>query len=290
MKRHAIETLLHYVQIYGPYVRLSFQFEIGKTEKLYDSLSPSDRQHFNFDISRIDWRHYLQEIHIPGIKRHFLELGDESGRQRINEPTPEQIDELPADSASAEREFSAEDESEEQPGQGSQPLESQTMVDLVAQQAESIPDKIALQMKRNREWVRYSYRQLYEMSRQVAFTLWERGYRKGDRVILFAENQPEWGIAYLAAVQIGVIVVPIDPQTAEDELFALADYTEARAVLTSEGCVARLRNVQTKPSVESGPLAFLDINRFCQPFEYEQVETVFPRGRNFLSSLIISPM
>ena len=272
VKRNAIETLLHYVQIYSPYVRLSFQFEIGKTEELYRSLSPSDQQLFNFDISRIDWRDYLQEVHIPGIKRHFLKLGDESGRQRISEPTPEQIDELPADSSSTEGEFG-----DEQPiDESSKPLKDQTMIDLVAQQAESIPDKIALQMKRNGEWVRYSYRQLYEVSRQVAFVLWERGYRKGDRVILFAENQPEWGIAYLAAVQIGVVVAPIDPQTAEGEIFALAEYTEAKGILTSEAGVARLHNAQTKLGAEAESLEFLDINRFCQPFGSEQAEHSVP--------------
>ena len=277
VKRNAIETLLHYVQIYGPYVRLSFKFEIGKTEALYDSLSPADKQQFNFDISRIDWRYYLQEVHIPGIKRHFLKLGDESGSQRISEPTPEQIDELPPDTSSSEEEFGARQESEEQSIDGSsKAIESQTMIDLVAQQAESIPDKIALEMKRGGEWVRYSYSQLYEMSRQVAFTLWERGYRKGDRVILFAENQPEWGIAYLAAVQIGVIVVPIDPQTAEEEIFALAEYTEAKAVLTSEACIARLQSTEIKPNRESVSLDFLNINRFCQPFEWGQVETSVP--------------
>ena len=280
VKKNAIETLIHYVQIYGPYVRLSFEFEIGKTEQLYRSLSPSDQQHFDFDISRIDWRHYLQEIHIPGIKRHFLKLGDESGRQRINEPTPEQIDELPTGSSSSEEELRAHDEQSinessklSRRDRDSKQLEDQTMIDLVAQQAESIPDKIALQMKRNREWVRYSYRQLYEVSRQVAFALWERGYRKGDRVILFAENQPEWGIAYLAAVQIGVIVVPIDPQTAEGEIFALAKYTEAKAILTSEACVPRLHSARIKPSAESASLEFLNINRFCQPFECGQTET-----------------
>ena len=284
VKKNAIETLLHYAQIYGPYVRLSFEFEIGKTEALYDSLSPADQQHFNFDISRIDWRYYLQEIHIPGIKRHFLKLGDESESQRISEPTPTQIDGLPrrdrdskqpVDASSPGEEFG---ESGEQPiNESAKPIEHQTMIDLVAQQAASIPDKIALQMKRNGEWARYSYRQLYETSRQVAFALWERGYRKGDRAILFAENQPEWGIAYLAAVQIGVIVVPIDPQTAEEEIFALAEYTEAKAILTSEACVARLHRAQIKPDPDkSRSLAFLNINRFCQPFGCEGAETAIP--------------
>ncbi len=290
VKKNAIETLLHYVQIYGPYVRLSFEFEIGKTEQLYHSLSPSDQQHFNFDISRIDWWHYLQEIHIPGIKRHFLKLGDESGSQRISEPTPDQIDELPADSSKTPRtdeHWKGENEKtgKRENGKTSTNLyksprmdsrDSRTMIDLVTQQAESIPDKIALQMKRGGEWVRYSYRELYEVSRQVAFALWERGYRKGDRVILFAENQPEWGIAYLAAVQIGIIVVPIDPQTAEEEIFALAEYTEAKAILTSETCVARLHNIQIKPNAESASLKFLNINRFCQPFECGQTETAVP--------------
>ena len=272
VKQNAIETLLHYVQIYGPYVRLSFEFEIGKTEALYDSLSPADQQQFNFDMSRIDWRRYFQEVHIPGIKRHFLKLGDDSGSQRISEPTPTQIDELPAD-ASSEEEFSAHKESEEQPIDGSsKPIEDQTMIDLVARQAELIPDKIALQMKRDGEWVRYSYSQLYEVSRQVAFTLWERGYRTGDRAILFAENQPEWGIAYLAAVQIGVIVVPIDPQTAVEEVFALAKYTEAKAILASEVCAARLQNPQIQSNTDSASLDFLNINRFCQPFEWGQTE------------------
>lgn len=278
VKKNAIETLLHYVQIYGPYVRLSFEFEIGKTEALYDSLSPADQQQFNFDMSRIDWRRYFQEVHIPGIKRHFLKLGDDSGSQRISEPTPNQIDESPAEAPSSAAEFRAHKESGEQLiNESAKPIEHQTMIDLVAQQAESIPDKIALQMKRNREWVRYSYRQLYEVSRQVAFTLWEHGYRKGDRVILFAENQPEWGIAYLAAVQIGVIVVPIDPQTAEDELFALARYTESKAILTSEACVARLHGPAIKPSPDkSGSPEFLNINDFCQPFASEQAETSVP--------------
>ena len=277
VKKNAIETLLHYVQIYGPYVRLSFEFEIGKTEALYNSLSPADQQQFNFDMSRIDWRRYFQEVHIPGIKRHFLKLGDDSGSQRISEPTPDRIDELPADASSSEEEFGIHKESGEQPIKASsKPIERQTMIDLVARQAESIPDKIALQMKRGSEWVRYSYRQLYEVSRQVAFVLSERGYREGDRVILFSENQPEWGVAYLAAVQIGVIVVPIDPQTAEEEIFALAEYTESKAVLASEACVTRLQSTPIKPSAESASPEFLNINSFCQPFEFGQTETSVP--------------
>jgi hypothetical protein len=43
---------------------------------LYEALSPTEQQRFNFDVSQIHWQQYFQEIHIPGIKRHVLKLED----------------------------------------------------------------------------------------------------------------------------------------------------------------------------------------------------------------------
>ena len=72
--QNAIEGLQNYIRLYGTYTRLSFEFETGKTEALFHSLDPSDQRRFNFDVSRFGWRHYLQNVHIPGIKRHILKL------------------------------------------------------------------------------------------------------------------------------------------------------------------------------------------------------------------------
>ncbi|MBI1929152.1 AMP-binding protein, partial [Candidatus Poribacteria bacterium] len=279
--QHAIEGLQYYIQIYGPYTRLNFEFETGKTHQLYRSLSAADQRCFNFDTSRIDWNHYLQQVHIPGIKRYVLKLGDEESRKRGGEEAREQGSEGASrltPHASHNR-LSAIDNPQ---------LEYPTIIDLVAQRAASIPNKTALQMKRGGEWVRYSYRQLYDRSRQIAFSLWNRGYRKGERFILCAENQPEWGIAYLAAVQIGIIIVPVDWQTPERELFALARFTEAKAILTTATLYKRLQNPQpstqsdrggrTQSSDTDGPPAFLNINCFCQPFESGQTMTVGDEG------------
>ncbi|MBT3602708.1 MAG: hypothetical protein HN521_06530, partial [Candidatus Latescibacteria bacterium] len=35
-----------------------------------------DREIFNCDVSRIDWPTYIQDIHIPGLKRHVLKLDE----------------------------------------------------------------------------------------------------------------------------------------------------------------------------------------------------------------------
>src|SRR5262249_31406097 len=60
------------------------------------------------------------------------------------------------------------------------------------------------------------------------------GLHKGDRVLLYAENQPEWGIAYLAVVSLGAVVVPVDRQLGDTEILATARFVEAKAILASE--------------------------------------------------------
>ena len=60
---------------------------------------------------------------------------------------------------------------------------------------------------------------------------------KNDRVVLVSENQPEWCIAYLAVVQLGAAVVPLDAQTPTREILAIAEFTDAKSILASDKCV-----------------------------------------------------
>ncbi|MCY3744434.1 MAG: SDR family oxidoreductase [Candidatus Poribacteria bacterium] len=78
LKQSGIKALLHYIRIYAPYTRTSFEFETQKMQGLYEALSPAEQQQFNFDVSQIHWKRYFQEIHIPGIKRHVLKLEDDT--------------------------------------------------------------------------------------------------------------------------------------------------------------------------------------------------------------------
>ena len=114
-----------------------------------------------------------------------------------------------------------------------------TIVDLIKTQASRIPDRVALQMANEGEWEQYTYRETYALSREVAWQLWQSGLRKDDRVVLVSENQPEWCIAYLAAVQIGAAVVPLDAQTPTREILAIAELTDAKLILASESVLER---------------------------------------------------
>ena len=201
LKQSGIKALLHYIRIYAPYTRTSFEFETQKMQGLYDTLSPTEQQRFNFDVSQIYWKQYFQEIHIPGIKRHVLKLEDGTADDS-------ETDNAHASTAKRE-EADSQDGSEESVTQPEQ-IAPETIVDLIKRQASRIPDRVALQMANEDEWEQYTYAETYTLSRQVAWQLWNSGLRKDDRVVLISENQPEWCIAYLAAVQIGTAVVPLE--------------------------------------------------------------------------------
>ena len=60
---------------------------------------------------------------------------------------------------------------------------------------------------RTRVW---SYRDLLRRIGGVARELDERGLTRGDRILLWGENRPEWVAVFWAAVARGVVVVPLD--------------------------------------------------------------------------------
>lgn len=113
---------------------------------------------------------------------------------------------------------------QEQPG---------TITQLLARTAAEHPARPALQMWRGDRWESWTYRQLLQTSQRLAALLLEEGLEPGDRVILLAESQPAWVIAYLSASAAGLTVVPMDPQTRPQEVIAAAEFTEARRIFVS---------------------------------------------------------
>ena len=230
LKQSGIKALLHYIRIYAPYTRTSFEFETRKMQGLYQALSLTEQQRFNFDVSQIHWRRYFQDIHIPGIKKHVLKI--EGGTANDSETDGARA------SATKQGRTGTEDESEESVAEPER-IDTETIVDLIKTQASRIPDRVALQMASEDAWEQYTYAETYTLSRQVAWQLWQSGLRKGDRVVLVSENQPEWCIAYLAAVQIGTAVVPLDAQTPTHEILAIAEFTDAKSILASESVLEK---------------------------------------------------
>jgi len=198
----ALERLDYFLSIYAPYTHFKAKFATENLQQLWESLDEDDRRDFPFDVTTIDWRHYLQEVHIPGLKRHILRMAEDDGA----------VDSI------------------------------QTLPDLLAHAAARFPQKVALQRKRpqdnrqqdNKRWVRYTYGELYRLAQSNAKQLTAMGIGRGDRVILCGDNCPEWVIAYFSASCAGATVVPLDRQWRPEDIAHIAQFVEARAALLGD--------------------------------------------------------
>ncbi|HLM58662.1 MAG TPA: AMP-binding protein, partial [Pyrinomonadaceae bacterium] len=78
---------------------------------------------------------------------------------------------------------------------------------------------------------RWSYARVAAAARRFARELEARGLEKGDRVIVWAANGPEWVAAFFGCTLRGAVVVPLDVESAPDFVARVAAQTRARLVL-----------------------------------------------------------
>src|SRR5919201_1445197 len=110
----------------------------------------------------------------------------------------------------------------------------ETLGDFVQSVAERFGPSPALLHKPGKTTVVWSYTELKERANRVARWLREQGVRKGDRIILWAPNSPLWVAAYLGALRIGAIVVPLDTRSGADFAQRVVDQTEPKLALLSK--------------------------------------------------------
>ncbi len=68
-----------------------------------------------------------------------------------------------------------------------------------------------------------TYRQVAQAARGLAVRLREAGVRKGDKVVLWSENRPEWVAAFWACLLTGAIAVPVDYRASAAFLLRIRD-------------------------------------------------------------------
>lgn len=118
--------------------------------------------------------------------------------------------------------------------------------DIASRCAERLGDKPAL-IGGN---TRLTYAELVRRARSLAAVLRERGVRRGDRVLLYLDNRPEFAVAMLAVLECGGVFVPVNPMTRAEKLAALMADAEPRAVIAEGSLSAELaRAAQGAPGL-----------------------------------------
>src|SRR6056300_800011 len=104
--------------------------------------------------------------------------------------------------------------------------------------SKTVGDKPLFFRKINGTWSGLSWAEVDHKIRQLASVLVSAGVGPGDRVIISAENRPEWAICDLAIMAIGAIVVPAYTTNTEDDHHFIMDHSGAVVAITSGGALA----------------------------------------------------
>jgi len=94
-------------------------------------------------------------------------------------------------------------------------------------------DAILFRSGKNREFVRWSFSRFGEECRKIARGLLAAGLVKGDRVVLWSENRPEWMATWMGSLLAGLCIVPVDFLVTEQECINIINITRAKAFFYS---------------------------------------------------------
>ena len=119
----------------------------------------------------------------------------------------------------------------------------QTTVDFnLAVSARRYPDRAAYRFLGRA----MSFAQLHAQAEALAGWLQAQGVEKGDRVLLYLQNCPQWAVAFYAIQRADAVVVPVNPMNRADELGHCITDPEARVAITSADLAATVNEADQR--------------------------------------------
>ena len=68
-RKELLDQASGYVELYGAYAECEALYGLDNLLGLWGELSPEDQEAFGFDPRVIDWKHYVQNVHLPSVVR-----------------------------------------------------------------------------------------------------------------------------------------------------------------------------------------------------------------------------
>src|SRR5229473_823112 len=109
----------------------------------------------------------------------------------------------------------------------------QTLLEVLAE-IRRLDDREALRFYNGFRTWKLTYRELYGQVGAFVAYLDRTGLQKGDRVLIWSENRPEWVSVFWACVARGVHVVPVDYRSSVDLVQRIYAEVQARLIVTGD--------------------------------------------------------
>ncbi len=115
---------------------------------------------------------------------------------------------------------------------------------LIIDAAESHRDKYAMRIVGEETDGKYTFGEMLDAVRSIAFRLEKEGIEFGDRVALIGENHPRWAIAYYGILFRGAVCVPVDPHAELETLTNFINNSEAKMAFIGEDFVKSFHQLE----------------------------------------------
>ncbi|MDR2797586.1 MAG: AMP-binding protein [Treponema sp.] len=153
-------------------------------------------------------------------------------------------------------------------------LERLTLAELNRKASAKFRNRLAFATYREGHiYNRITYREWGIRTRQFGGLLRTLGLDTGDRVMILAENRPEWPIAYFGAALGGFVSVPVLPDCSSEQIKAIGDHAGIAALCITEKTSPKLAHAGFDPAI---PLIYIDTS----------TETISEQGSTAASILV----
>lgn len=176
----------------------AYEYRSDNVRALMSLVAEDEKDLLPWYPEKLDWYDYWLKVHFPGMRKWVLPQLEED-LKKIEK-----------------RSYTYKD-----------------LLDLFDTSVKRFPTRVAMKIERNGRKEQYTFEDVKELTYRAAGFLAENGIKQNDRVILFSNNMPEWGISYFGILKAGATAIPIDPASSVDEIIAFASAGEASAIMIS---------------------------------------------------------
>jgi len=110
---------------------------------------------------------------------------------------------------------------------------AKTIPEIFFEIAKENPTKPALSFKESNVYFSYTFSEISQKVKNLAFALKGFGIKKGDKIAILSENRPEWVIADLAGMSIGAVIVPLHTTFNPKAICNVLCHSEAKVIFVS---------------------------------------------------------
>ncbi len=188
-----------------------YLYRSDNVRALHSLIKEKEKELLPWYPERLDWYDYWLNVHFPGMRKWVLPQLEEDLK------------------AVEKRSYTYKD-----------------LLDLFDTSVKRFPTRVAMRIERDGRKEQYTFEDVRELTLRAAGFFAKKGIKHNERVILFSNNMPEWGMTYFGILKSGATAIPIDPASTVDEIIAFAKAGEASAIVMSPKLASENPDLQKK--------------------------------------------